>query len=51
MTIETPHEHIWQPIKKVEVRTPPNEKDPENIFDFVYDRREVDRELLDKLYL
>ena len=51
LTEDTPHEYIWQPIKKPDVRTPPNEKDPENAYDYVYDRREVDRELLDKLYV
>lgn len=45
MTGDTPFEKKWENIVPHNKREKPDDRDPEKIYDYVYDRRLVDRGL------
>lgn len=48
LTFDTGYEHRWRPILPALGRPRENLKDPDEKYKFVYDRREVDRDLFEK---
>ena len=47
LTNDVPFERKWEPIEPANIRIPESHKDPEDKYDYIYDRRQVDRGLFE----
>ena len=47
LTNDVYYEQKWKPIVPIEERVPEDEKDPEDKYNYIYDRRTIDRGLFE----
>ena len=47
LTSDVYYENKWEPIMPIEERIPEDEKDPEEKYEYIYDRRTIDRGLFE----